>query len=53
MLEARKRTAIDNKIWWCVYNTDAMKWSTLLCFGKYKTKKECQFAIDYYNRRTK
>lgn len=48
MLEPRKRTAIDGKVWWCVFDTKTMTWSTLICFGKYKLKKECQFAIDRY-----
>lgn len=43
-----KRTAIDGKIWWCVYDIKEHKYSTCLCFGKYKTKKECQIAIDFY-----
>ena len=43
MLEARKRTALDGKIWWCVFDTKSMKWSTL--FTKYKRKKDCQYAI--------
>lgn len=46
-----KRTAIDRKLWWCVYNTEERKFSKLLCFGKYRTKKDCQCAIDaYYNK---
>ena len=46
-----KRTAIDGKLWWYVYDTEARKLSTLLCFGKYRTKKDCQCAIDaYYNK---
>lgn len=48
MLEPRKRTALDGKVWWCVFDTNEMKWSTLICFGKYRLKKECQFAIDRY-----
>ena len=46
MLEPRKRTALDGKTYWCVFNTDTMKWCTLICFGKYKRKKDCQYAID-------
>ena len=49
MLEPRKRTALDGKSWWCVFDTETMKWSTILCFGNYKRKKDCQFAIDRYN----
>lgn len=43
-----KRRAIDGRIWWCVYDTTEHQWSSYLCFGKYKTKKQCQNAIDYY-----
>lgn len=48
MLEPRKRIALDGKVWWCVFDTNKMEWSTLICFGKYKLKRECQFAIDRY-----
>lgn len=48
MLEPRKRMALDGKTYWCVFNTDTMKWSTLTCFGKYTRKKDCQLAIDLY-----
>ena len=50
MLEARQRTALDGKIWWCVFDTDSMKWSTLIVFNRYKLKRDCQAAIDSYNR---
>ena len=46
MLEPRKRTAIDGKVWWCVFDTDKNNWSTLTRFGKYKTRKSCQYDID-------
>lgn len=49
MFEARKRTALDGKTWWCVFDNKNMKWSTYTCFGKYKTKKSCQYDIDLYN----
>lgn len=50
MLEPRKRIALDGKTWWCVFDTDTMKWSTIILFGRYKTKKDCQIAIDSCNR---
>ena len=50
MLEPRKRIALDGKSWWCVFDTDKMTWSTLIVFGKYKLKRDCQYAIDSYNR---
>ena len=46
MYEPRKRTALDGKTWWCAFNVLTGKWSTLLCHGKYKTKRDCQYAID-------
>lgn len=47
MLVPRKRTALDGKTWWCVFDTDDMKWSDIL-FGRYKLKRDCQFAIDMW-----
>ena len=50
MFEPRKRIALDGKVWWCVFDTDTMKWSTLTFFFKrYKRKKDCQYDIDLYN----
>lgn len=43
------RFSLDGKAYYCVYDTQEKKYSTLLFFGKYKTKKACQIAIDYYN----
>lgn len=48
-LEPRERTAVDGKTWWVVFDKDTQKYSTLTCFGKYKSKKDCQYAIDKYN----
>lgn len=48
MFEPRKRTALDGKTYWCVFNTKKLEYSTLVCFGKYKTKKDCQYAIDRF-----
>lgn len=44
------RIAVDGKAWYCVFDTQEKKYSTLLFFGKYKTKKACQLAIDYYGK---
>ena len=46
MLIPKKRTALDGKTWWCVYDLNKHTFSTLICFGKYKTKKDCLFAIN-------
>ena len=48
MLEPRKRTALDGRVWWCVYDTKKNKWSTFMFFGKYNTRFDCQFMIDYW-----
>ena len=53
MVETRfiptKRTAIDGKSWWVVFDTKENKYSTFTCFTKYKTKAACKHAIDKYN----
>ena len=49
MFKPAKRTALDGKVWWVVWDTDQSKSSTLLCFGKYKTKKDCLFAIYWHS----
>jgi hypothetical protein len=46
----KKRTAVDGKVWWCVYDTIKNDWSTLIHFGKYKTKKACQMDIDFWTK---
>ena len=46
----KKRTALDGKVWWCVYDMQRSCWSTYTCHGKYKTKRDCQYAIDKYNK---
>lgn len=46
--EPRKRTAIDGKTWWVVFDTETRKYSNSLCFGRYKTKKACQIAINLF-----
>lgn len=42
-----KRTALDRRVWWVVFDTKTKKYSDLLYYGKYMTRKACQFAIDY------
>lgn len=46
--EPRQRTALDGKVWWVVYDRLNQEFSPLVCFGRYKTKKACQSAIDSY-----
>lgn len=45
IFEPRQRTALDGKTWWYVWDKRENTWSTYISHGKYKTKKECQFAI--------
>lgn len=40
-----KRTALDGRIWWCVWDNENGAWSTFLCHGKYHTRKEAVIAI--------
>lgn len=41
-----KRTALDGKVWWVVYDNWRRNYSSYLFHGKYKTKKACENAID-------
>lgn len=52
MLIPKKRTALDGKVWWCVYDLNKHTFSTLICFGKYKTKKGL-LICNQQKRRTK
>ena len=45
----RPRIALDGRKWYCVWDSAGNKWSTLLRFGKYATRRECQAAIDCTN----
>lgn len=45
-----KRTALDKKVYWVVYDTVNHNYSHIVYFGKYRTKKECQFAIDKFEK---
>lgn len=44
----KKRTALDGKVWWCAWNPSTGDWSKCTYHGKYKTRWECQWAIDKY-----
>lgn len=47
--EARKRTALDGKEWWCVFDVTHNRWSTFIFHGKYKRKKDCEYYIREYS----
>lgn len=42
---AVKRTALDGKVWWVVFDNKHNKVSTLTCFGRYRRKKACEWHI--------
>lgn len=42
---AKKRTALDGKVWWCVWDTKRNGWSTYLYHSRYKTKRDAEIAI--------
>ena len=44
------RIAIDGKKWWVAWDLKNDCYSTCTLFGKYRLKKDCQFAIDYFNK---
>lgn len=44
---AKQRIAFDGKSWWCVYDKQRKGWSTYLCHGKFKTKREAEWCIAY------
>ena len=47
----KKRTFIDGRTWWCVWDTVRQKWSDWLYFsGRYRTKKSCMADIAKYDR---
>ncbi|SFB10181.1 hypothetical protein [Selenomonas ruminantium] len=46
--EPRQREAIDGVVWWVPYDMQKNRYSTLLCHGKYRTKKACAAAIKFY-----
>lgn len=41
-----KRTALDGKTWWVVWDCERGDYSTFLCHGKYSTRKDAEFAIE-------
>lgn len=41
-----KRTALDGKVWWVVFDYAKCNYSKFIMHGKYKTKSDCQWAID-------
>lgn len=40
-----KRTALDGVVWWVVWDNARKEYSSLLCFGKYRRKKDAEYAI--------
>ena len=46
----KKRTAVDGRMWWCIYDNERGDWSSYVCHVKYKTRKVAQYAIDRFNK---
>lgn len=47
---AVKRTALDGRSWWVVFDNKENKFSTYTCFGKYRRKTDCENAIQFYEK---
>ena len=46
---SKKRTALDGKVWWCVWDKESENWSTFTCHNMYSRKVECDCAIAFWN----
>lgn len=44
---AVKRTALDGKSWWVVYDKAINNYSHYICWSRYQTKKDCEYYINY------
>lgn len=42
--EPRKRTALDGRVWWCVFDLESMKYVPAYRFSK---KKDAQYFIEH------
>jgi len=49
--EPRERIALDGVVWWVPYNVQTQRYSTMLCHGKYRTKKACAAAIEFADKK--
>ena len=47
---AEKRTALDGRAWWCIYDTERHEWSKYTFHGIYKTRRAANIAIEYGKR---
>lgn len=45
-----KRTALDMKTYWVVWDAYEECYSAFGCHGVYKLKRNAQFAIDFYEK---
>ena len=52
--EPRRRTALDGRTWWCVWDNDRNGWSTFTHHAyRFKTRKSAAQHIDYVGRLAK
>lgn len=48
--EPRKRTGLDGKVWWEIWDKDRNEWSTMVRhLFRFRTRKSAQFHIEYSN----
>ena len=50
---AVKRTALDGRSWWVVFDNKENKFSTYTCFEKYRRKLDCENAIKFFEKEWK
>ena len=44
---AAKRTALDGKVWWCIFDHKKNGYSVAGGCGRYKTRKDCEYGIEW------
>lgn len=48
--KACRRTALDGKVLWCVWDRILNRFSTYTCHHVYRTRHDCNSSIAYYNK---
>ena len=47
----KKRTALDGKMWWAIYDNKCGRFSSLIGHGRYQTRRDAQLCIDFMHKR--
>lgn len=42
----KQRTALDGRVWWCIWDNVRNNWSTFTMHGKYRTRRDAAYAIE-------